>query len=76
MRQSDEWKEKKPKVILKHKTNLVMRPRFFYGPFLPVWYYINLSFYYLDAVCLGAMGALFVWIPCGIPYVKTTRRHT
>jgi hypothetical protein len=25
--------------------------------------------WYLDAVCSAAMGVLFVWIPCGIPYV-------
>jgi hypothetical protein len=45
----------------------------FYGPFLPIWYYINLSFWYLDAVCSAATRVLFVWIPCGIPYFKTTR---
>jgi hypothetical protein len=45
----------------------------FYGLFLPIWYNINLSFWYLDAVCSAAMGVLFVWIPYGIPYVKTTR---
>jgi hypothetical protein len=45
----------------------------FYGPFLPIWYCINLSFWYLDVVCSAATGVLFVWIPCGIPYVKTTR---
>jgi hypothetical protein len=71
--QSDERKEKKPKATLKHKTNLAVRPRFFYGPFLPIWYCINLSFWYLDAVCSAATGVLLVWIPCGIPYVKTTR---
>jgi hypothetical protein len=73
-----EWQKerKKPKAILKHKTNLTVRPRFFYGPFLPIWYCINLSFWYLDVVCLAAMAILFVWIPCGISYVKTTRWHT
>jgi hypothetical protein len=69
-------KKKKPKATLKHKTNLVARPRFFYGPFLPIWYCINLPFWYLDAVCSAAMSVLFVWSPCGIPYVKTTRLHT
>jgi hypothetical protein len=69
-------KGKKPKATLKHKTNLAVRPRFFYGPFLPIWYCIDLSFWYLDAVCSAATGILFVWIPCGIPYVKTTRCHT
>jgi hypothetical protein len=39
-------------------------------------YYINLSFWYIDAVCSATTGVLFVWIPCGIPYVKTTRWHT
>jgi hypothetical protein len=67
-------KERKmPKAILKHKTNLVVRPRFFYGPLLPIWYCINLSFWNLDAMCSAAMGVPFVWLPCGIPYVKTTR---
>jgi prepilin signal peptidase PulO-like enzyme (type II secretory pathway) len=69
-------KKKKPKATLKHKTNLVVRPRFFYDPVLPLWYCINLSFCYLDAVCSAATGVLFVWIPCVIPYVKTTRWHT
>jgi hypothetical protein len=64
--------KKKPKATLKHKTNLAVR-RFFYGPFLPIWYYINLSFWYLDAVSSAATGVLFVWILCGIPYVNTTR---
>jgi hypothetical protein len=27
----------------------------FYGPFLPIWYCINLSFWYPDAVCSAAM---------------------
>jgi hypothetical protein len=73
-----EWRNvrKKPKATLKHKTNLVVRLRFFYGPFLPIWYCINLSFWYLDAVCSAATRVLLVWIPCGIPYVKTTRWHT
>jgi hypothetical protein len=69
---SDRRKEKKPKATLKHKTNLTVRPRFFYGPFILIWYCINLSFWYLDAVCSAAMGVLFVWILCFIPYVKTT----
>jgi hypothetical protein len=72
------WRKerKKSKATLKHKINLAVRLRFFYGPFLPIWYCINLSFWYLDAVCSAATGVLFVWIPCGIPYVKTTRWHT
>jgi hypothetical protein len=37
-------KKKKPKATLKHKTNLAIRLRFFYGPLLPIWYCINLSF--------------------------------
>jgi hypothetical protein len=45
----------------------------FYSPFLPICYYINFSFWYLDAVCSATIGVLFVWIPCDIPYVKTTR---
>jgi hypothetical protein len=43
----------------------------FYGPFLTIWYCINLSFWYLDVVCSAAMTVLFVWISCGIPYVLT-----
>jgi hypothetical protein len=27
-------------------------------------------------MCSAAMGVLFVWIPCGIPNVNTTRWHT
>jgi hypothetical protein len=53
-----------------HKTNLVVRPRFFYGPFLPIWYCINLSFCYLDAVCSAATGVLFVWIPCAFHMLR------
>jgi hypothetical protein len=68
--QSDEQKEKKAKS---HTHDLAVRPRFFYGPFLLIWYCINMSFWYLDVVCSAAMGVLFVWIPRGIPYVKTTR---
>jgi hypothetical protein len=49
------------------------KSKVFYGPFLPIWYCINMSFWYLDAVCSTAMAVLFVWIPCDIPYVKTTR---
>jgi hypothetical protein len=74
--QCDERKEKKPEATLKHETNIAVRSRFFYGPFLPIWYCINLSFCYLNAVCSAATVVLFVWIPCGIPYVKTTRWHT
>jgi hypothetical protein len=33
---------RKAKATLKHKINLALRPRFFYGPFLPISYYINL----------------------------------
>jgi hypothetical protein len=35
----------------------------FYGPFLPIWHCINLSFWYLDAVCAEAIRVLFMWIP-------------
>jgi hypothetical protein len=45
-RTGKERKEKKPKATtLKHKPNLDVTPRFFYGPFLPIWYRINLSFW-------------------------------
>jgi hypothetical protein len=70
---SEKGKKKKPKAItLKHKLNLNVRLKFFYGPFLPIWYCINLSFWYLDVVCSVAIAILFVWIPCDIEYVKTT----
>jgi hypothetical protein len=54
-------KIKKPKATLKHKTNLAVRPRFFYGPFLPIWYCINLSFWYLNAVCSATTGSSLCW---------------
>jgi hypothetical protein len=50
-------KEIKANATLKHETNLAVRPRFFYGTFLPIWYCINLSLWYLDAVCSAAMGS-------------------
>lgn len=67
-------KKKKPKTNpeLKHKIDIAVRPRFFYGPFIPSWYCINLSFWYLDAVRSAATRVRFVWIPCGIQYVKPT----
>jgi hypothetical protein len=73
-----EWRKerKKAKSHTQAQKNLAVRPRFFYGPLLPIWYCINLSICYLDAMCSAATGVLFVWIPCGIPYVKTTRWHT
>jgi hypothetical protein len=73
-----EWRKqrKKAATTLKHKPNLDLRPRFSYGLFLPIWYCINLSFWYLNAVCSAAMAVLFVWIPCGTQYVNTTRWHT
>jgi hypothetical protein len=37
---------------------------------LPIWYCINLSFWYLNAVCSAATGVLFVWIPCGIHMLR------
>jgi hypothetical protein len=44
-------KKKKLKFnqTFKHKPNTTVRPRFFYGPFIPIWYCINLLFWYLDA---------------------------
>jgi hypothetical protein len=64
--ESKRKERKNPKAILKHETNLDVGPMFFYGPFLPIWYYNNLKFWYVDAVCSAAMAVLFVWIPCGI----------
>jgi hypothetical protein len=58
MHRTERRKErKKSKATLKHKTNLAARPRFFYGPFLPIWYCINFSFWYLYAVCSATMGS-------------------
>jgi hypothetical protein len=73
-----EWRKerKKSKSHTQEQNKSRCKTEVFYGPFLPIWYCINLSFWYLDAVCSVAMGVLFVWIPCGIPYVKTTRWHT
>jgi hypothetical protein len=50
------WRKgrKKPKATLKLNTDLAVRPRIFYGPFLPIWYCIDFSFCYLDAVCSAA----------------------
>jgi hypothetical protein len=64
-------KEKKPKTTLKHKINLAGRPRFFmvlsylFGTALTCHFGTSMS-------VSAAMGVLFVWIPCVIPYVKTT----
>jgi hypothetical protein len=69
-----ERKEAKSHTQAQNKSRC--KTEVFYGPFLPIWYCINLSLRYLDAVCSTAIGVLFVWIPCGIPYVKTTRWHT
>jgi hypothetical protein len=72
---STEWRKERKKAkshtLAQNKSRC--KTEVFYGPLLPIWYYINLSFWYLDAVCSAAMGVLFVWIPSGIPYVKTTR---
>jgi hypothetical protein len=71
------WKEsKKAKSHTQAQNKSQCKTEVFYGPFLPIWYCINLSFWYLYAVCSAAMAVLFMWIPCGIPYVKTTRWHT
>jgi hypothetical protein len=66
-------KKKKLNTTLKHKANINVRPKFFYGPFIHIWYCMNLSFCYLDAVHSVAIGVLFV---CGIQYGKTTWWHT
>jgi hypothetical protein len=49
---------------------------FFYGPFLPIWYCINLSFWYLDLVCSAATGVLFVWIPRLLDEIPDIREAT
>jgi hypothetical protein len=73
-----EWRKerKKAKSNTEAQNKSRCKTEVFYGPFLTIWYCINLSFGYLDVVCLAATGVLFVWIPCGIPYVKTTRWET
>jgi hypothetical protein len=68
--------KKKAKSHTQAQNKSRCKTGFFYGPFLPIWYCINLSFWYLNAVCSVATGVLSVWIPCGIPYVKTTQWHT
>jgi hypothetical protein len=68
--------KKKSKSHTQAQNKSSCKTEVFYGPFLPIWYCINLSFWFLDVVCSAAMGVLFVWIPCGIPYVRTTRWHT
>jgi hypothetical protein len=65
--------KKKAKSHTQAQNKSRCKTEVFYGPFLPIWYCINLSFWYLDAVSSAATGVLFVWIPCGIPHVKTTR---
>jgi hypothetical protein len=68
--------KKKAKRHTQAQNKSRCKSKVFYGPFLPIWYYINLSIWYLDAVCSAATGVLFVWIPCGISYVKTSQWHT
>jgi hypothetical protein len=72
-----EWRKerKKRKSHTKEQNKTHCKTGVFYGPFLPILYCINMSFWYLGAVCSAATGVLFVWIPCGIPYVKTTQWH-
>jgi hypothetical protein len=54
--------------------NLAVRPRYFYGTFLPIWYCINLSFWYLDALCSAATGVHVAFhmlrLLDGIPDIK------
>jgi hypothetical protein len=73
-----EWRKdrKKAKSHSQAQNKSRCKTEVFYGPFLPIWWCINLSFWYLNAVSSAAMGVLFVWIPCDIPYVKTTRWHS
>jgi hypothetical protein len=58
--------KKKAKSRTKEQNKSRCKTVVFYGPFLPIWYCINLSFCYLDAVCSAATGVLFLWIPCDI----------
>jgi hypothetical protein len=55
-------KGQKIKDALKHKANITVRPRVFYGPFIPIWYFINLTFWYPDPVRLTAIGVLSVHV--------------
>jgi hypothetical protein len=74
MHRTERRKErKKAKSHTQAQNKSHCKTEVFYGPFLPMWYCINLSFWYLDVVCSAATGVLFVWIPYDIPYVKTTR---
>jgi hypothetical protein len=49
--------KKKVKSHTKAQNKSHCKTEIFYGPFLPIWYCINLSFWYLDAVCSAAMGS-------------------
>jgi hypothetical protein len=71
--QSDERKEKKPKATLKHRTNLAVRLRFFMVPSYLFGTALTCHFGTSMQCAQQPQGVFFVWIPCGIPYVKTTR---
>jgi hypothetical protein len=75
--------KKKAKSHTQAQNKYHCKTEVFYAPFLHIWYCINLSFWYLDAVCSAATGVLFVWIPCGIhvdakstPHAKHTASRT
>jgi hypothetical protein len=49
--------KKKAKSHTQAQNKSRCKTEIFYGPFLPIWYCIRLSFCYLDAVCSAAMGS-------------------
>jgi hypothetical protein len=52
--------KKKAKSHTQAQNKSRCRIEVFYGPFLPIWYYIYLSFWYLNVVRSAAMGPLCV----------------
>jgi hypothetical protein len=49
--------KKKAKSHTQAQNKSRCKTKVFYGPFLPIWYCINLSFCYLDAVCSATTGS-------------------
>jgi hypothetical protein len=49
--------KKKAKSHTQSQNKSCCKTEVFYGHLLPIWYCINLSFWYLDVVCSAAMGS-------------------
>jgi hypothetical protein len=56
---STEWRKerKKDKSHTQAQNKSRCKTEVFYGPFLPIWDCINLSFWYLDVLCSAATGS-------------------